>query len=327
MLLQLIVPHYKEFPAEVEPLLDSIAIQQAIDFKEVGVIIVYDGEEATRLPEMDWFIKYPFEIKHLHKPHSGISATRNYGLDHATAEYVMFCDADDMFCHVCGLRMVFDEITKGFDTLSSAFIEETRNPLTMKPIFVIHAQDSTFVHGKVHRLEFLRENNLRFLDRLKVHEDSYFNVLVHSVVEDGKGKYCPEKFYLWKWRDNSICRHDPMYMLKTFPAMLDSNDALVDELERRGIADRAAAHVAIMVFEAYYTLNKKQWLEQTNHEYREQTEKRFAEYFKKHESKWDSLSDEEKMKTSVAVRNRSITSGMPMESIAFPTWLEQIKSI
>lgn len=32
MKLQILVPHYKEQPEEMEPLLDSIAIQQAVDF-------------------------------------------------------------------------------------------------------------------------------------------------------------------------------------------------------------------------------------------------------------------------------------------------------
>lgn len=324
MLLQLIVPHWKEVASEVEPLLDSLKIQQAVDFSDIGVMIVYDGDEATRLPEMDWVIKYPFEIKHLHKKHGGISETRNYGLDHAMAPYIMFCDADDMFCHVCALRMILDQIAHEFDTMTSAFIEETRHPETGKPWFVVHEQDGTFVHGKVHRTEFLRENNLRFCDRLKVHEDSYFNVLVQSVVKEGRGKYFPEKFYLWKWRDNSICRHDPDYMLKTFPAMLDSNDALVDELERRGLHVHANVHTGLMVFEAYYTLNKKEWLETTNQEYRKTTEQRFKEYFTKHKSKWDALTDAEIMKASEIVRERSVRGGMRMESIAFPTWLNNI---
>lgn len=327
MLLQLIVPHWQERADEMEPLLDSIKLQQAVDFNEIGVIIVYDGDEATPLPETEWAERYPFKILHLHKDHGGVSAARNYGLDHATADYIMFCDADDMFCHVCGIRMIFDQMDKGFDTMTSAFIEETKNPHTMKPLFVVHEQDTTFVHGKIHRLAFLRENNLRFRDELKVHEDSYFNVLVQSVVEEGKGLYCPEKFYLWKWRDNSICRHDRLYMLKTFPAMLDSNDALIDELLRRGLNERASAHVGMMIFDSYYTLNRKEWLEQTNKEYRDKTEKRLSEYFKMHEPEWNALPDEEKLKTSVVIRTRCISSGMPMETIAFPTWLERIRNL
>jgi len=328
MKLQLIVPHYKERPEEVEPLLDSLRLQQAIDFDDFGVLIVYDGDEAYDLPIVEWAKRYPFEILHLHKPHGGISHTRNYGLDRATADYVMFCDADDMFCHVCGLRMVFDEIYRGFDTLTSAFIEETKKPGTNDPLFVVHEQDGTFVHGKVHRLGYLRDNNIRFCDRLMVHEDSYFNVLVQSCITDPqRGRYLPEKFYLWKWRDNSICRHDPDYMLKTYPAMLESNDAMVDELTRRGMGDVANIHVGLMLFEAYYALNRKEWLEKTHKDYRDTTEKRVAEYYHKHKAGFDAMTDVEKMKASSIVRERSINKGMMMESVSFPEWLRHIDSL
>lgn len=126
MKLQILVPHYNETPEIIEPLLDSLAIQQSIDFNELGVIIAYDGEDAKPLP--DWSNEYPFKIEHVHAEKGGVSATRNAALDAATADYVMFCDADDMFYSVCGLYIIFNEIAVGFDTLTSLFIEESRTP-------------------------------------------------------------------------------------------------------------------------------------------------------------------------------------------------------
>jgi len=35
--LDLLVPHWKETPEEMEPLLDSVAMQQGVDLSEVGV--------------------------------------------------------------------------------------------------------------------------------------------------------------------------------------------------------------------------------------------------------------------------------------------------
>ena len=45
MKLQFLIPHYKETTKEIKPLLDSIALQQNIDFNEIGVIICHDGED------------------------------------------------------------------------------------------------------------------------------------------------------------------------------------------------------------------------------------------------------------------------------------------
>ena len=45
MRLQILVPQYDETDEIVKPLLDSIALQQNIDFKDIGVIIVNDGSD------------------------------------------------------------------------------------------------------------------------------------------------------------------------------------------------------------------------------------------------------------------------------------------
>ena len=321
MKLQILVPHYKETADEVRPLLDSIAIQQQVDFNEVGVIIAYDGDEATELPKFD---EYPFKVEHIKCKHNGVSATRNAALDHATADYVMFCDADDMFCHVCGLFIIFNEMKQGFDTLTSCFIEQTKMP-NGEMTFINHDMDSTFVHGKVHRREYLMEKGIRFNPKLTIHEDSYFNILAQNLTENGK--YCPTPFYLWKWRDESVCRHDKDYILKTYNNMLDSNDALVDEFMKRGVEDKAKFYTGFMIFDAYYTMNKKEWIDKTHKDYRDAVEKRFAEYYKKHLEIWNSLNEPEKMQISNGVRVRSVGEGMPMETITINDWLKHISDL
>ena len=51
MKLQILVPHYKENAEVIKPLLDSLAIQQNVDFSEIGVIICHDGDEAKDFDE------------------------------------------------------------------------------------------------------------------------------------------------------------------------------------------------------------------------------------------------------------------------------------
>lgn len=325
MKLQVLVPHYQERADEIEPLLDSIAIQQAVNMHDVGVVIAYDGQDATKLPTDVWAHKYPFAIEHVHARKGGVSATRNAALDAAIADYVMFCDADDMFCHACGLHIIMNEIEVGFDTLTSCFIEETRHPETKKPLFINHDMDSTFVHGKVHRRGYLVDHGIRFNDKLTVHEDSYFNILCQNLTENAK--YCPYPFYLWKWRDTSVCRHDPDYILKTYNNMLDSNDALVCEFERRGRHDKAVFYACFMILDAYYTMNKREWLDKTHKDYRDAVENRFASYFKDHKPKWDEASDADRMAISNGVRSRSVMEGMPMETITIDAWLNHVSGL
>jgi len=323
--LQILVPHYRETAEEMEPLLDSIAIQQAVDLSGVGVVIAHDGADATELPDARWARKYPFAIEHVHVPKGGVSAARNAALDAATADYVMFSDADDMLCHACGLHIVFNEMEIGFDTLTSCFIEETRHPETKAPLFVNHDMDSTFVHGKVHRRAYLVDNGIRFNPNLTIHEDSYFNILAQNLTENAK--YCPTPWYLWRWRDSSVCRHDPDYILKTYSNMLDSNDALVCEFERRGKHDKAVFYACFMIMDAYYTMNKREWLDKTHKNYRDAVERRFARYYADHRTLWDEVSDADRMAISNGVRSRSVMEGMPMESMTIDAWLDHVRNV
>ena len=322
MRLQILVPQYKETDEIIKPLLDSIAIQQSVDMNEIGVIICNDGSVFLSDSLLQ---SYPYNIEYHKEPHRGVSATRNACLDYATADYVMFCDADDMFYNACGLWILFREMETGFDSIVSMFVEETRNPETKKVEYINHEMDSTFVHGKVHRRQYLIDKGIRFNDKLTIHEDSYFNILCQNLSTDVK--YCQTPFYLWRWRDESVCRHDPKYILKTYKNMLDSNDALIDEVLSRGIQDKAAFFTAFMIFDAYYTMNKPEWIDQENQEYRNSTEKRFAEWFRKHEDIWNNVPINDKMMISNQVRSRSVMEGMRMEAITIDSWLRHIKEM
>ena len=337
MKLQILVPHYKETADVIKPLLDSLAVQQNVDFNEVGVIIGHDGPAAkdfiftdcTNLVEPGKMMlpdSYPFKIEQVRQKHNGVSAARNSCFEAATADYVMFCDIDDMFYSVCGLWIIFREIKNGgFDSLTSVFLEESRIPGTNETTYINHEMDSTFVHGKVHRRKYLVDNNIRWNPKLTIHEDSFFNIQCANLSRNVK--YCPTPFYLWKWRDDSVCRHDPKYILKTYRNLIDSNDALIDEFVKRAALDKAMFYTAFMIFDAYYTMNKPEWINQENKEYRNETEKRFAQYYKKRKVMWNQVPMNDKMMISNQIRSRSVSEGMMMEAVTIDNWLKHIQKL
>lgn len=371
MKLQILIPHYHETADVIKPMLDSIAIQQSVPMDEIGVIICHDGDapqpgtswENEPLEEhispdfcfardidfvdtqYDILCDYPFQIRQIHIPHSGVSAARNACLDAATADYVMFCDIDDMFYNACGLWIIFREMENGgFDSLVSIFTEESRVPKALlagemlsvpsspihprgddEIVYVNHEMDSTFVHGKVHRRQYLIDNKIRWNEKLTIHEDSFFNILAQNLSQNVK--YCQTPFYLWRWRDDSICRHDPKYILRTYRNMIDSNDALVDEFIKRGAQDKAMFYTAVMIFDSYYTMNKPEWIDQENKEYRDETEKRFAMYYKKRKALWNCIPLPDKMQISNGVRTRSVSEGMMMEAVTIDQWLRKIEKL
>lgn len=324
MKLQILVPQYKETDEIIKPLLDSIEVQQNVDLKnDVGVIIVNDGTDV-RLSE-DLFERYSFPIEYHLAEHGGVSAARNKALDLATADYVMFCDADDMFYNACGLYVVFREMEgNGFDSLVSAFIEESRHPQTKEPLYINRDMDSTFVHGKIHRRQYLIDNGIRWNDVLTIHEDSYFNCLAQRLAKELK--YSQTSFYLWKWRDASVCRHDPKYILKTYNNMLDSSDALVQQFLDRDRRQDAQFYAVSMIYDAYFTMNKDEWICQENREYRDATECRFAEYWHKYKALHNSIPQDMKAQIIMGIKNRMYTEGMVLEVQTFGEWIKKIET-
>jgi glycosyltransferase involved in cell wall biosynthesis len=321
MKLQILIPQYKETEDVIRPLLDSIEIQQSVDLKnDVGVIIVNDGTDVRLSKE--FLDRYSYHIDYYLNEHKGVSATRNACLDKAVADYIMFCDADDMFYNACGLYIIFREINSGgFDSLTSKFIEEIKDRETNQSIYVTHDLDSIFVHGKVHRRQYLIDNNIRWNDSLTLHEDGYFNCLCQRLTSSLK--YCTTPFYLWRWRDNSVCRSDPYWVLKTYDHMIRANKSLVEEFLKRDKVQDAQFYVNFMMFDAYFTMQRTEWKELDNKEHCTMVQKYFKDYYLKFKYLFDTVPEEIKNQTITQIKS----SNLVKDPINFEDWLRQIEEI
>jgi len=326
--LEILVTHYNEGFEVLKPLLDSINIQQSINFNDIGVIITNDGDDKVidkaNLSE-DF---YKFDIAYYIKNHEGVSAARNYSLDKSNAEYVMFCDCDDMFSNVCALWVIFREMNKEFDCLVSTFIQETLNKETNEITYInrgdknIDGLDSVFIHGKVYRRQYLIDNKIRFKNELTIHEDSYFNCLATTLTTNTR--YISQPFYLWKWRAGSICRSDDKYILKTYTNLIDSSDATVEQFILRNKLDNAKFNVCYMIFNAYYTFNLPDWLLKENKEYVDKTVPRVKQYYLKYKYLLEGL-DSNLMKQAInKARANIVARGLIIESFTFNEWLAKI---
>jgi glycosyltransferase involved in cell wall biosynthesis len=89
MFYSVVIPVYNR-PAEIRELLDSL--QRQID-KNFEVLIIEDG---STLRCEDVVKKYDglLDVHYFFKPNSGRSLTRNYGMEHARGDYLVFFDSD-----------------------------------------------------------------------------------------------------------------------------------------------------------------------------------------------------------------------------------------
>lgn len=281
--LDLIITHYNEPWPVGKKMFDMIAAQEMVNFDDVGVILVNDGE-GNELPE-ECFDGYPFSICQMSIPKGGVSKARNAGLDKSTADWVMFCDFDDCFQSVFGLHLFFCAMAEDkYDFVWSNFTEETRTN-DGKLILVPHKdRDYVFIHGKAYRREWLKENGIRFHEKLTIHEDAYFEILTQSLVKEDRTGSIQTPVYLWRWNGSSVVRRDNAedYILDTYGHLIRQKIALTEEFIRREMANEVLVVVAKTVIDAYYDCQQSTWRLPKNREKVRKAENWFASFLKRY---------------------------------------------
>lgn len=230
--LDIIVPQYNESEDMVSNLLESINVQQNVDFNTIGIIIVNDCSNVKLTNKL--FDKYSnLNIKYLLKDtNEGPGLTRQYGIDNSNAKYIMFIDADDRLLGKDTLDKIISLINrKSPEAILTNFLEEVI--VNNSRSFFPHKPDMTYLHGKIFNREVLVKNDFRFSSKLRVHEDSYFNTIVFMNIK--KVESLNINSYLWTSNKNSITKAKSKYhyLVNTFDTLATSILEVRKELLKR----------------------------------------------------------------------------------------------
>lgn len=174
--ISILIPVYNA-EKYVSKCLDSLLKQTFTDFE---IICLNDGSSDNSFDVCQLFARQDKRIRALTQKNAGVARTRNRLVDEAQAQYIAFVDADDWVepTYVEKLYQKAQEtgadITKcffkEFDTVSqkftppqcsSFFYSAPKGNVADK---VKHGYYDSVVWGKLWRIDFLRENNLRFLE-------------------------------------------------------------------------------------------------------------------------------------------------------------------
>ena len=331
MTLDIIVPHYKE-PWEVcKYLFNTIACQRGILFNNIRVIIVNDGIDEPEKPVFgigahENMRSFPFDVMYVEKEHAGVSAARNYGLDRSNADFVMFCDCDDGFLSNYALYMIFSAMQEGFDYCIANFIEETFDK-DGNPQIINHDKDVTFMHGKIYRRQFLIDHNLRFDERMTLHEDGYFNNIVFSTANhEGTMKKISTPIYTWCWNKNSTVRKDSKdFVLRTYEDVMLTRDGICEELKKRGYDEDYENAVCMTVLNSFYDFQKGSYHKAENARYLKVAEKAFRRYWMKYKKVFLGCTNIKIAELARAARENACKNGMLFEQQDIKSFLKHIE--
>lgn len=194
MKLSIIIPVYNAGKF-LQACLESI-YRQGLAEEEFEVLAINDGSTDDSGKLLDAACREHTNMRVFHEPNSGVSATRNKGLNRASGDYILFLDSDDLLADgsLPGmLRLAYGhetEIVKGMHTElqdealqemgnAMAFSEETAPAeLLEDPSRMLAGLDprNGFCYLYLFRRDFLDRHRLRFSEESRFMEDLAFIV-------------------------------------------------------------------------------------------------------------------------------------------------------
>lgn len=224
--VDIIIPYYntRKFLNRV---LGSIVMQDTEDIL-LRVLLVDDCSTEEFKDVVDRF-KSLLDIEILRpEKNGGPGLARQVGIDYSDADYVTFIDSDDIFMTPVAIKK-FVQIAKdnSADIVVCDFVEEMDNGS------YTHTKDQTFMHGKMYRTAFLKDNNIRF-NESRTNEDGVFNAIAITL---SKGTvFCDIPIYQWCNNPNSTVRSCDYLSGFIHTFVLNATHAY-NELYRRKVSD------------------------------------------------------------------------------------------
>lgn len=178
---------------------DSILNQT---YHNLEVILVDDGSADNSWKICENYEEKDNRVRAFHKENSGVSATRNYGLEKASGDLISFCDSDDIIKQDLYKTLLNKLIETGADRVCGgyAYLYSDNHRLYCKPrkkdgvykcsdLVKIMIDDGTLsgflfsgVNNSLFKADILRRNNIKFKEDVKYNEDSLFSFeyAIHS---------------------------------------------------------------------------------------------------------------------------------------------------
>ncbi len=199
-ILSIIIPVYNT-QNYLEECIRSI---QTCKDENIEIIIINDGSTDNTPKICDSLAKEDSRIKVIHKPNSGVSDTRNYGIKACTGKWIMFVDADD-YLSPNWYNDVSPSLLENHDILyiSKDYTLENQKLLKTKEAMLKNTLRIDLVIGnfsspcsKIYNSKIIKGNNILFNTNIICGEDMIFNISTLNYCNDVK--YIPVSIYNYR---------------------------------------------------------------------------------------------------------------------------------
>lgn len=235
---------------------ESILVQTYSDFE---ILLVDDGSPDNCPALCDEWAKKDSRIKALHKPNGGLSDARNYGLEHAQGDYVVFVDSDDFWVNKDCLQRLMNVVdahpecdfigfncsyyysdTKTFNKWV-AYDESLSVPTDKNIVICSLVASGTFPMSaclKIIKRKSLSEINLNFIKGLLSEDIPWFIDLL-----EGTKKCMFINDYIYAYRQGVVGSISNSFSVRNFNSILRIIDNELQKLEGRTFNEKTKDYI------------------------------------------------------------------------------------
>ncbi len=221
--ISVIIPVYNTPELYLKPSIESV-LNQNTDLVEV--IIVDDGTTDIKTLEVLEYFTNEKNVMVYHIENKGVSNARNFGINKAKGDYIVFVDADDILLDNAAEKILanhnnadivcFDYV-KNYTTRKQNFIYSDESELFREEQCSKILSDALSVEkglalcwGKAFKKEFLKQNDLYFDTELVLAEDADFAIRCYSKAKTIY--YYKQIMYSYTVSEDSTARRFNMQM-------------------------------------------------------------------------------------------------------------------
>ncbi len=224
--LTIIVPIYRIEEEYLRECIESILNQKN---DNIHTILIDDGSPDNCGAICDEYQKKNKNIKVIHQKNSGVSYSRNIGIEHSNTKWTTFVDPDDYVSEntynkildflnnnddIDILMYPYETISKNnnyrekYSDISHSLTKEEIKECQIAPFYKLLQNNKsnnysiTALWNKIYKTDFLKNNNCRFVIEAKKGQDRLFNAKAFSVAENVY--YYNDGLYLYRHYSDSI---------------------------------------------------------------------------------------------------------------------------